>query len=150
MNRILIAASLGFLLQWVTPALGQGADFYKGKQVDLYVGYSVGGGYDIYARLLARHMGKHLPGKPVVVLQNMAGAGSLRLANWLYQAAPRDGSAFRRIGGGVASGPLLGAQGTQFKATEFGWVRCSNDALSARVAWAKTGRTRFEPLYSRE
>src|SRR3954467_7652385 len=74
MKRMLIAASVVVLLQCGT-ALGQGADFYKGKQVDLYVGYSVGGGYDIYARLLVTPMGKHRPGKPVVVLQNMAGAG---------------------------------------------------------------------------
>src|SRR6267142_5852731 len=85
MKRMLIAASVGFLLQCGT-ALGQGADFYKGKQVDLYVGYSVGGGYDIYARLLARHMGKHISGNPVIVPKNMEGAGSLRLANWLYKA----------------------------------------------------------------
>src|SRR4051794_28480328 len=110
MKRMLIAASVGILLQCGT-ALGQGGDFYKGRQVDLYVGYSVGGGYDIYARLLARHMGEHLPGKPVVVPKNMAGAGSLRLANWLYQAAPRDGSAFGTIGRGIAFDPLLGGQG---------------------------------------
>lgn len=111
MKRMLIGASLGFLLQCVTPALGQGADFYKGKQVDLYIGYSVGGGYDIYARIIARHLGKYLPGKPVVVPKNMDGAGSLRLANWLYQAAPRDGTAFGTIGRGIAFDPLLGGAG---------------------------------------
>jgi tripartite-type tricarboxylate transporter receptor subunit TctC len=149
-KRMLIAASLGFLLQGVTPALGQGADFYKGKQIDLYIGYSVGGGYDIYARLLARHMGKHLPGKPVVVPKNMDGAGSLRLANWLYQAAPRDGTAFGTIGRGIAFDPLLGGQGAQFKATEFGWIGSANDEVSVCVAWSKTGITRIEELYSRE
>ena len=139
MKRMLVAASLGFLLQYVAPALGQGADFYKGKQVDLYIGYSVGGGYDIYARLLARHMGKYLPGRPTVVPQNMPGAGSLRLANWLYQAAPRDGTAFATIGRGIAFDPLLGGQGAQFKATDFGWVGSANDEVSVCVAWAKSG-----------
>jgi len=150
MKRMLIAASLGLLLQCVTPALGQGADFYKGKQVDLYIGYSVGGGYDIYARILARHLGKHLPGKPVVVPKNMEGAGSLRLANWLYQAAPRNGTAFGTIGRGIAFDPLLGGQGAQFKATDFGWIGSANDEVSVCVAWAKSGVTRFEELYSRE
>jgi tripartite-type tricarboxylate transporter receptor subunit TctC len=150
MKRMLIAASLGFLLQCVAPAFGQGAEFYKGKQVDLYIGYSVGGGYDIYARILARHLGKHLPGKPVVVPKNMDGAGSLRLANWLYQAAPRDGTAFGTIGRGIAFDPLLGGQGAQFKATDFGWVGSANDEVSVCVAWAKSGVTRFEQLYSRE
>src|SRR4030081_3252624 len=70
------------------------AEFYKGKTVDLLIGYSVGGGYDVYARLIARHMGKHIPGNPTVVPKNMEGAGSLRLANWLYNVAPKDGLAF--------------------------------------------------------
>ena len=60
------------------------AEFYKGKNVDLYIGYSVGGAYDLYARVLARHLGKHIPGNPTIVPKNMEGAGSLRLANWLY------------------------------------------------------------------
>jgi tripartite-type tricarboxylate transporter receptor subunit TctC len=68
------------------------ADFYRGRTIDLYIGYSVGGGYDLYARLLARHLGKHIPGNPTVLPQNMPGAGSLRLTNWLYSAAPKDGS----------------------------------------------------------
>jgi tripartite-type tricarboxylate transporter receptor subunit TctC len=150
MKPILIAASLAFLLQCVTPALGQGAEFYKGKQVDLYIGYSVGGGYDIYARILARHLGKHLPGKPVVVPKNMEGAGSLRLANWMYQVAPKDGTAIGTIGRGIAFDPLLGGQGAQFKATDFGWIGSANDEVSVCVAWAKSGITRFEQLYSRE
>ncbi|MFL6573062.1 MAG: Bug family tripartite tricarboxylate transporter substrate binding protein, partial [Burkholderiales bacterium] len=83
-------------------------------------------------------------------LQNMAGAGSLRLANWLYQAAPKDGTAFGTIGRGIAFDPLLGGQGAQFKATEFGWVGSANDEVSVCVAWAKSGITRFEQLYARE
>ena len=67
------------------------ADFYKGKTVQLLVGYGPGGGYDIYARVLARHIGKYLPGNPNVVIQNMPGAGSLRAANYLYAVAPKDG-----------------------------------------------------------
>ena len=59
------------------------ADFYKGKNVDLYIGYSAGGGYDVYARALARHMGRFIPGNPTILAKNMPGAGSLLLANWL-------------------------------------------------------------------
>jgi len=90
-----------------------GQDFYKGRTVELYIGYSVGGGYDIYARLLARHLGRHLPGRPVVVPKNMEGAGSLRVANWLAKAAPRDGTVFGTIGRGIAFDPLLGTEGAQ-------------------------------------
>jgi tripartite-type tricarboxylate transporter receptor subunit TctC len=65
------------------------ADFYKGKNVDLYIGYSVGGGYDTYARMLANYMGKHIPGNPTVVPKNMTGAGSIKIANLLYIVAPK-------------------------------------------------------------
>src|SRR5258707_7590425 len=96
------------LVVMIAPALDQAhGEFTRGKLVELYIGYSVGGGYDVYARLLARHMGRHLPGNPVVVPRNMEGAGSLRLANWLYKAAPRDGSALRPLGRGIALHPPL-------------------------------------------
>ena len=68
------------------------ADFYKGRTVELYVGYSVGGAYDLYARTIARYLGKHVPGNPTVIVKNMEGGGSLRLANWLYNVAPKDGT----------------------------------------------------------
>jgi tripartite-type tricarboxylate transporter receptor subunit TctC len=126
------------------------ADFYKGKQIDLYIGYSTGGGYDVYARLLARHLAKHIPGNPVIVPKNMEGAGSLRLANWLYRVAPKDGTAFGTLGRGIPFDPLMGGKGAQFKATEFGWIGSANDEVSLCVAWGKTGITRFEDLYSRE
>ena len=70
-------------------------DFYKGRAVDLYIGYSVGGAYDLYARVIGRHLGAHLPGNPTLVPKNLEGAGSLRLANYLYRVAPRDGSPAR-------------------------------------------------------
>src|SRR5712671_3337238 len=67
------------------------AEFYRGKTVNVYIGVGVGGEYDIQARLVARHIGKHIPGKPTVVLQNMTGAGGLRMINYLYNVAPKDG-----------------------------------------------------------
>ena len=99
-------AALAALAQAQSPA-----EFYKGKNVDLYIGYSVGGGYDLYARVLARHIGRHIPGNPTVVVKNMEGAGSLRLANWLYRVAPKDGSVFGIISRGTGFDPLLGADG---------------------------------------
>ena len=138
------AFGLLFLLSVTAGALAQP------RAVDLYIGYSVGGGYDIYARLLARHMGRHLPGNPTVVPRNMEGAGSLRLANWLHKAAPRDGSAFGTIGRAIAFEPLFGEQSAQFKGTDFGWIGSANDEVSVCAAWGKTGITRFEDLYARE
>jgi len=124
------------------PALGQP------KVVELYIGYSAGGGYDLYARLLARHIGRHLPDNPAVVPKSMPGAGSLTLANWLYKAAPRDGSVFGTIGRAIAFDPLLG-EGAQFKATQFGWVGSANDEVSVCAAWGKSGIARFDDLYAR-
>src|ERR1700692_1611945 len=103
------------------------AEFYRGKSLDLEIGYSVGGGYVLYARLLARHLGAHIPGNPTVVPRNMEGAGSLRLANYLYSAAPHDGSV---IGGpyqGAAFDPLLTEQGAQYDASKFAWLGSANN-----------------------
>jgi tripartite-type tricarboxylate transporter receptor subunit TctC len=70
------------------------ADFYRGRTVDILVGYSVGGGYDTYARVLARHIGKHIPGNPTIVVKNMPGSGSLKAAQFIYDVAPKDGTVF--------------------------------------------------------
>ena len=126
------------------------AEFYRGKTVELYIGYSVGGGYDVYARLLARHMGKHIPGNPQVVPKNMEGAGSLRLTNWLFNIAPKDGTVFGAIGRGTAFDPLLGRTGGQFTAAEFSWIGSANDEVSVCAAWHTTGITKFEDLKTKE
>jgi len=150
MLKRLLALTPLLLLVVATARAQPAAEFYKGKNIELYIGYSVGGGYDIYARLLARHMGKHLPGNPTLVPKNMEGAGSLRLANWLYRVAPKDGTAFGTIGRGIPFDPLLGGKGAQFKATEFGWIGSANDEVSVCAAWGTSPITRFEDLYTRE
>lgn len=91
-------------------------DFFMGKSVELYIGYSPAGGYDVYARALGRHIERHIPGHPNIVTKNMPGAGSLVLANWLYNVAPTDGTAFGMIGRGIAFDPLLGSSKAQFDA----------------------------------
>jgi tripartite-type tricarboxylate transporter receptor subunit TctC len=146
-SRILLRAALAVVV--FSPAIAQAQspeNFYKGKNVEMTIGYSVGGGYDVYARMIARFMGKHIPGNPTVVTKNMEGAGSLRLANWLYSAAPKDGSSFGTIGRGLAFDPLLGAKGAQFDATKFSWIGSANDEVSVCVAWQGTGITKFEDL----
>ncbi len=126
------------------------AEFYKGKTVDLYIGYSVGGGYDLYARMLARHIGKHIPGNPTVVPRNMEGAGSLRLANWLAKVAPRDGSVFGTIGRGVPFDPLLGLPGTQFKGTDFSWIGSANNEVSICASWGTSKITKIEDVFTQQ
>jgi tripartite-type tricarboxylate transporter receptor subunit TctC len=126
------------------------AEFYKGKTVELHIGYSAGGGYDLYARMIARHLGKHLPGHPQVVPKNMAGAGGLRLANWLYAAAPRDGTAVGAVSRAMAFEPLLGNKAAQYDGTRFTWIGSANDEVSVCVAWHTSGVTRYEDVLTRE
>ena len=126
------------------------ADFYRGRTVDLYIGYSVGGAYDLYARMLARHLGKHIPGNPTVVPKNMEGAGSLRLANWLYNVGPKDGTAMGIIGRGTGFDPILSQQKAQFDGTKFTWIGSANNEVSICVAWHTTGITKIEDLLSKE
>jgi tripartite-type tricarboxylate transporter receptor subunit TctC len=126
------------------------ADFYKGKTIDLYIGYSAGGGYDVYARALARHMARFIPGNPTILAKNMPGAGSLVLANWLYNVAPRDGTAFGIIARGTAFDPLLGSTKAQFDASKFNWIGSMNDEVSVCVAWHTTGITTLEQVERNE
>jgi tripartite-type tricarboxylate transporter receptor subunit TctC len=104
------------------------ADFYKGRTINLIVGYGPGGGYDLFARLLARHLGRHVPGNPTVVVQNMPGAGSLRAMNFLYAVAPRDGAT---IGSFARDMPLLAILRTNaaavFDPRKFTWLGSSSD-----------------------
>jgi tripartite-type tricarboxylate transporter receptor subunit TctC len=126
------------------------AEFYKGKTVDLYIGYSVGGAYDLYARMIAKHIGRHIPGNPTVLPKNMEGAGSLRLANWLYNVAPKDGSAMAIIGRGTGFDPLLGNNKAQFDGTKFTWIGSANNEVSICVAWHTSGITKFDDLLTKE
>src|SRR5258705_4057043 len=107
------------------------ADFYKGKQINLIVGYGPGGGYDIYARLLARHFGRFIPGHPNVVVQNMPGAGSLRAVNYLNKIAPKDGTTIAMFSRNM---PLIGLLGgnsnAQFDARNFTWLGSSSSFLN--------------------
>src|SRR6202163_864409 len=96
------------------------ADFYRGRNVTLVIGFSAGGGYDLYARLLARHLGKHIPGAPSIVPQNREGAGSERAILYLYNAAPKDGSVIGTFSRSMAVAPLLAD--APFDARKFSWL----------------------------
>jgi len=126
------------------------AEFYRGKTIELDIGTSVGGGYDAYGRMLARNMGKYIPGNPAIVPKNMEGAGSMRLANHLYNAAPKDGTSFGTINRGTGFEPLLGNRSAQFEATRFNWIGSTNNEVSVCVAWHTTGITTFDDLLKRE
>jgi tripartite-type tricarboxylate transporter receptor subunit TctC len=132
-------------------AFGQSpAEFYRGKTIELQIGYTVGGGYDIYARMLARHIGKHIPGNPTVVPKNMEGAGGMRLANWLYSAAPKDGTVFGAVARATAFEPLLGNKAAQYDGTKFTWIGSANDEVSVCVTWHTSGVATLEDARKKE
>src|SRR3954452_15421528 len=106
-----------------TPALAQSpADFYKGKTVDMVIGFSVGGGYDVYARSVARFMGDHIPGKPRIVPKNMTGAGSRVAANYVYNVAPKDGTVLATADQSMPLEQAVGDAGITIDTRKLTWI----------------------------
>ncbi len=122
------------------------ADFYKGKAVSLMIGFGVGGGYDTYSRVLARHLGGHIPGKPTIVPKNMPGAGGLKVANFLYNAAPRDGASLGVFAASTALEPLFGGKKAKFRTTRFTWIGNMNQDVASCGVWHTSGLTKFSQM----
>ena len=114
-------------------------DFYKGKSIRLIVGSAAGGGYDAYARLVARHLGDHLPGGPTVVVNNMPGASGVKATNYLYSIAPKDGTVFGSFNSAMPFYQVLGTPGVQFKAEELSWVGSLSQAANVIAVWHAAG-----------
>lgn len=148
---IFLVAVAVALPQFIASASAQTpAEFYKGRTIELGISSSVGGGYDAHARMLARHMGKYIPGNPRIVPKNMEGAGGLRLANLLYNAAPRDGTSFGTIYRATAFEPLFGNKAAQFDATQFTWIGSASSEVSLCVSWRSSGIADFDAMRARE
>jgi tripartite-type tricarboxylate transporter receptor subunit TctC len=123
------------------------ADFYRGKTVQVVVGFGPGGGYDLYARTLARYMGKHIPGNPTLVPQNMPGAGGVKAMNYLYNVARKDGTVMGTFARGLVIEPLLGhAQGTRFQAEKFSWIGSVSNEVSVCAFWFTSGIKTWDDL----
>ena len=119
----------------VAPARAQPvAEFFRGKTITMLIGYTSGGGYDLYARVLSRHMGRHIPGNPDGAAEH-AGRGSLRVAGFLYSAAPKDGTTIGMFGRGVAMEPLIGSSAATFDARKFTWLGSGSDQVSLCATW---------------
>jgi tripartite-type tricarboxylate transporter receptor subunit TctC len=134
-SRSLLAAGLALWLAAPAAAQDPIADFYRGKQVTIMVGFGPGGSAGFYAQALARHMGRHLPGSPSFIVQHVPGAGGLVVANTIYNTAPRDGTAFAITGRTMAIEPLLGSPHAKFDARKFGWIGTANVETTTCLAW---------------
>jgi tripartite-type tricarboxylate transporter receptor subunit TctC len=131
------------------PASAQ-ADKFKGKTFEVIIGYETGGGYDIYGRALARHIGKHLPGNPTVIVKNMPGAQTRTAANFLYTIAPKDGTVIATVARGLPTEELLGSGGIRFESTKFSWIGSMNNEVSVGVAWHTSPVKTFADIKQRE
>jgi tripartite-type tricarboxylate transporter receptor subunit TctC len=115
-------------------AAAPAADFYKGRTVYVIIGYSAGGGYDLYARVLAQHLGKHIPGNPTVIPQNMPGAGSVKAAAYVFSVAPKDGTVIGTFARGMAATALIGQ--APFDARKFTWLGSATKDVTLCVTWS--------------
>ena len=144
------AACVMLLVSLSSAAAQPAGEFYKGKTITFVVGFAPGGGYDLYARLIGRHIAKHIPGNPTVIVQNMAGAGSMRAANFVYAAAPKDGTVIATVVQDVALFQLLGSSGVQYDAARFHWLGGVVAANSILYTWHASGIRSWEDAKSRE
>jgi len=122
------------------------ADFYRGKSVRIIVGFSAGGGYDAYSRLIGRHLQKHITGNPSVIVDNMAGAGSIILANHMYNAAPKDGTVIGNFSGQIILEQLFGNPAVQFDLAKFRFLGVPIGETYLLLATKKPGITKFDEL----
>ena len=126
------------------------ASFYSGKIVNIQVGYTVGGGYDLYARALAPYLAKHMPGSPQVLVKNMPGAGSYKLAAWMQSVASRDGTEIATITRGAPVEEMLGGMKTNFDPLKANWIGSMNNEVSICIVNAKTGVKSIADMRTKE
>jgi tripartite-type tricarboxylate transporter receptor subunit TctC len=126
------------------------ADFYKGKTISVLIGVNVGGGYDFEARLLARFMRAHIPGNPVLVPQNLIGAGGIKMANYLYSIAPQDGTAIGMFPNTLIAAQAVGTEGVQYDANRFSWIGSITTSPVTLAVWHTAGVASIADARTRE
>ena len=128
-----------------TPALADAVeDFYRGKTISLYVGFPPGGGYDIYARVLASHLGRHIPGQPAILVRNMDGGSGVRAAGYISSVTPQDGTSLGMFLDGITLGKVLGGPG-DFDPVKLTWIGRMTSTATVAVVWhtAAANRSRM-------
>jgi tripartite-type tricarboxylate transporter receptor subunit TctC len=146
-----LALALAVLLAGLNAAQADPvADFYRGKTVNVLIGVGVGGEYDLQARLIARHIGKHIPGSPTVVAQNMTGAGGLKMANYLATVAEQDGTHIGMIANNFPAMQVVGLKGMQFDTSKFQWLGTIAPTVETMAVWHTTGVKNIDDVRRRE
>ena len=147
--RLVFCILAALLLPALAPAEELG-DFYRGRTIELIVSSGAGGGYDLNARLLARHLGRFVPGNPTIVVNNMPGAGGIRAANYLYNVAPRDGSVIATFSNAMITEPLLGNEAVKFDPAKLAWIGSISREDGVCVAWNSAGVARWDDLLQKK
>jgi tripartite-type tricarboxylate transporter receptor subunit TctC len=146
-GAILALAALGSS----TPVVAQSvADFYRGKTIRMVIATSPGGDYDLRARLVARHMSRHIPGEPSIVATNMPGAVGLQAANWLATQAPRDGTALHAIMQNMSAYQALGGSNVEYDTRKFFWIGNTTDTPNVINSWHTTGIKTIQDVMTKE
>jgi tripartite-type tricarboxylate transporter receptor subunit TctC len=144
------AASLSLALCTTIAHAQTPEQFYKGRQLTMIVYSGSGSAYDIYARVLVRHLGNHIPGKPTFIVQNMQGAGGLKAIEYLYRIAPKDGSVMGTIGRGLAFEPVLGKNEIKYDPLQFTWLGSMNREATLAMSWHTSKVKTYEDLKKTE
>jgi len=139
---------IGLMLMGFVQSRARAADFYEGKTLRIVVGYSPGGGYDVYARFIARHISKHIPGQPKMLVENRPGAGGLIAANYIYHSQHQDGTEMLHVGGSAMIKQFTGAKAVKFKAEKFQYVGAPFTESTVMVVTKGSGFTSMQDLLS--
>ena len=144
-----LGAVAALLFAPLTPVAVTAADFYSGKTITILTSSAGGGTYDVAARALARHMSRHIPGAPTMIVQNMPGGGHMLASNFMYNIAPKDGTTIATVNQGVPVHQVLDGRGVRYDAAKFTWLGALGDRNFVFSVWHTTGIKTFEDLKSK-
>ena len=148
MSLLRVIAALILLALCSTPLNAESVEeFYRGRTVSLVVGYPPTSGYSVYAHVLARHLPKHIPGRPTVIVRNLPGAASMNAANSLYNVSPKDGSVIGMFATAVVVDALFGETAAKFDATQFNWLANVDESVGTCIVWHSSPIKSFEDLF---
>jgi tripartite-type tricarboxylate transporter receptor subunit TctC len=147
----LLSASIAVALTLAAPVRAQSVEeFYRGRSITILVGFTAGGGYDLYARLLGRHIGRYIPGNPTIVVQNMPGAGSMKATQFVYGVAAKDGLTLATVSRGMVTEPLLNAASPGFDPVKLTWLGTITSETSVCATWKTSPVKTWDDMFKRE